>query len=390
MRKKILCVIAIMFFVLIGLTRVEAKESLFATKIYTDIYKLSEQDTKIDLPFINLFTNTVTYDEIVKHSGITWSNSTVDINEKLEGVHIIYSSDMVTIKGEVENALIYGNNIVVEGKISGDTILMAPTVQILDNAIVSKDVIIVANNLDLKGTVEGNVIASVSEKAIVSGEIKNDLRMIVMDLEIETDNIKGDIYIETDADMTSVKEKYPNAVIEKIVEEQQIDWMGIITKGIITVVIYSVVCFFITRKDNNIATIAYNKFKSNVVFGVITAFVIIILLLILPIILIVAAYYGLGIIAWPILTVQLAAMILIWQLSMLIVGTTIFEATKNKLGKVKIPAIVLIFTVLFVLGQITYISMQVNMAIYLIAIAIVATYIMKKLPKAENIKANKE
>lgn len=387
MRRKIFNILIIMFFVLISLTHVEAKEGLFTYGAYTDIYKLSEQKTKIDLPFFNMFMNAATYDEVVKHSGITIGDSTIDINEKLEGMQIIYSTDMVTIKGEVENALIYSNNIVVEGKISGDTILLAPTVQILDNAIVDKDVIVVANNLEVKGIISGNLIATVSEKAIISGEIKKDLRMMATNVELTSDKLQGDIYIETNADMTQVKEKYPNAVIELLVkEEQQIDWMKIITEGVILVIVYGTICYFLTRKENNIAQKAYKKFKANLIFGTISAFVLIMSVAILPIILIVIALWGLGIIAWPILTIQVASMILIWQLAILIVGTTIFEAVKSKVGKYKLPTIVLIFAILFALTKITYIAVQANLAIYLIAIAIVATYLTKKLPKEEKVK----
>jgi len=381
MRRKILSILTMIFVIFISITNVEAKENLFTSKLYEDIYKLSEQTDKIDLPFVNYFLNAGTYDEIVTHSGITIGSSTVDINQKIEGVHVIVSSDMVTIKGEVENAFIYANNIVVEGKISKDTILMAPTVNILETATVSKDIIIIANDLNIKGNVEGNVLATVSGKANISGAIQNDLRIIATDIVVDEDIIKGDIYIETDSDMANIKEKYPNAVIVPLTEEQQIDWLALFTKGLITVVVYSIICFVITRKDNNVAQIAYNKFKENAILGIVMAFVMIMLILILPIILILVASIGLGIIAWPILTIQLAVMLLIWQTSMLIVGMTIFEAIKSKVGKFGIPVIIMIFIILFALTQIPLIAMQANMALYLIAVSIVAAMTVKKLPK---------
>lgn len=389
MKKKFLSILAIMFVILIGFTNVQAKENLFSFKAYTDIYKLSEQTNKIELPFFNYFINGANYDENVKHSGITFGQSTVDVNEKLEGVHVIFSQDMVTIKGEVENALIYGNNIVVEGKISGDTILMAPTVQILETATVSKDVVIVANDLDIKGNVVGNVIATVSNKATISGNIEKSLRMIATEVNVNSENIKGDIYIETDSDVTSVKEKYPNAVIEKLTVEQKVDWSGLIKQGVITVVIYSVFCYLITRKENNIARAAYNKFKQNATTGIIMSFAMIMLLVIMPIILLALAFVGFGLVTLPILTIQIAVMVLIWQTAMLIVGTTIFEALKNKLGKFKIPVIALIFILLFTLTQIPVIAFQANLAIYIIAIAIFATLVTKKLPKKETTSENK-
>ena len=164
--------------------------------------------------------------------------------------------------------------------------------------------------------------------------------------------------------------------------------MGIITKGIITVVIYSVLCFFITRKENNIVTKAYNKFKNNTMFGLLMAVVLIMLLLILPLVLILLAIAGFGIIAWPILVAYLALMLFVISTAMLIVGTTTFEAIRTKVEKFKIPVIALIFAVLYTLTQITVIATYANMAMFLIALGIVVTMITKK-SEVENKKENK-
>lgn len=389
MRKKFLSILAIMLVVLVSLTNVHAADGMFHMGAYSDIYKLSEE-ANIDLPFINVFTNAATYDKTVTHSGISIGDTTIDVNEKLEGMQVLVSTDMVTIKGEVENSFIYANNVVIQGKLAGDTIIFAPTVQILKGAVVEKDVIIVANNLDIQGTVKGNVIATISEKATISGTINQDLRMIVQDLNVNGETIKGDIYLETNADTATLKEKYPEATIKGLTEEveQEIDWMGIITKGIITVVIYSVLCFFITRKENNIVTKAYNKFKNNTMFGLLMAVVLIMLLLILPLVLILLAIAGFGIIAWPILVAYLALMLFVISTAMLIVGTTTFEAIRTKVEKFKIPVIALIFAVLYTLTQITVIATYANMAIFLIALGIVVTMITKK-SEVENKKENK-
>lgn len=385
MKNKFFSVMAIMFTILISFTNIYAADGLFEMNAYSDIYKLSQQ-SEIELPFINLFVNAATYDKDVIHSGISIGGTTIDVDKKLEGVHLLFSTDMITINGEVENGVIYGSNVVVKGKITGDTVILASTVQILEDAIVEKDVIIVANSLDIKGTVNGNVIAAVSEMANISGKIGKDLRMVVGKLNLESDEINGEIYIETNSDTSQLKEKFPDATVNSIVEETetQIDWMGIITSGIITVIIYTVICLLITRKENNIAERAYNKFKNNTVFGLLISFVLVLLIIVLPLILILLAAVGLGLIAWPILIAYIALILLVATTASLIVGTTIFEAVKSKVGKCKIPVIVLIFTMLYALTKITMISMYANLAILLIALGIVITMITKKLPKEEN------
>ena len=384
MTKKFFSVLMMMFVILISLTNVHATDGMFYMGSYSDIYKLSEQ-SDIDLPFINVFANAATYDKDVTHSGISIGDTTIDVNEKLEGMQVLVSTDMVTIKGEVENSFIYANNVVIEGKLTGDSIIFAPTVQILEGATVEKDVIIVANNLDLQGIVEGNVIATVSEKANISGVINQDLRMIVEDLVVENETIKGDVYIETNADTTALKEKYPNAVVKSLVEETEleVDWMSIFTKGIITVVIYSVICFLLTRKENNIVEKACKKFKANITYGLLIAVITLMLVLVLPIILIIMALSGLGLIAWPILISYIALLLLVGTTAMLIVGLAIFDAVKEKVSKYKIPAIALIYIVLYALTQVPVIAGYANMAIMLVALAIVVTMFTKKLPKEE-------
>ena len=392
MRKKFLSIIAVMFVVLVSLTHVFAADGMFQLGAYEEIYKLSEQ-AQIDLPFLNVFTNAATYDENITHSGISFGQSTIDVDEKLEGMHILFTNDMITIKGEVENAVVYGSNVVIEGKITGDTIILAPTVQILEKAVIEKDVIIVANNLDIKGMVKGNVIATVSDKANITGKIEKDLRMVAENLTVDGANIKGEIYLETNADTTALKEKYPDATIKSLQEtsEPETDWFGIFTKGIITVVIYGVISFFVTRKDNNIASKAYNKFAKHTSYGLLMSVVLLMLLLVLPILLIVLAIVGLGIIAWPILIAYIALILLVGTTATLIVGMTIFEALKNKVRKYKILAIALIYIVLYALTQIPFIATYANMAILLIALAIVVTMITKKLPEEnkEEVKENK-
>lgn len=384
MKKKFLSILMVTFIIILAFTNVNAADGMFHMGMYSDIYKLSEQ-SNIDLPFINLFTDAAIYDKDVNHSGISIGETTIDVNEKLEGMHVLFSTDMITIKGEVENSFIYANNVVVEGKLTGDTIIFAPTVQIKENALVQKDVIIIANTLDIQGTVEGNIIATVSGKATISGVINQDLRLITQQLEVSNENIKGDVYIETNADTSSIKTKYPNAVIKSLIEEveETTDWMEIIKKGIITVLVYTLFTWLLTRKENNIVEKVCNKFKENTVYGLIAAVVMLMLIVILPIILILVALIGFGIIAWPVLIAYVALLILVATTDMFIVGLAIVDALKSKVGKFKIPAIALIFALLYALTQIPMVAGYANMAMMLIALGIVITMITKKLPKQE-------
>ena len=379
MTKKFFSVLMVMFAVFVSMTYVHATDGLFHMGTYEDIYKLSEQ-ADIDLPFFNMFINAATYDKDVKHSGISFGSTTIDINEKLEGMHAIISTDMVTIKGEVENSFIYANNLVIEGKLSGDSIIIAPNVQIKENAIIEKDIIIIADNLNINGTVNGNVIATVAGKTTVSGVLNKDLRIITSDIDLHDEQIKGNVYIETSVDKTTIKEKYPEATVKSLTAkvEKNIDWMKIITKGIVVVLVYTLATWLITRKPNNIVGKMCERFKEKTVFGLLSSIIALVLVLILPLLLILGAIAGLGIIAWPILIAYAALILFVATTSILIVGMATYDTLKSKVEKFKLPAIALIYTVLYALTQITAITMHVNIAMLIIALALVFTMFTKK------------
>ena len=100
MRKRVLKFLGIMLLLVCITSNVYAStnKSLFEFEAFENIYKLSEQTEDIKLPFFNMFLSSATYDKDVKHSGISFGQSTVEVGEKLEGLHIIFTQDMVTIK----------------------------------------------------------------------------------------------------------------------------------------------------------------------------------------------------------------------------------------------------------------------------------------------------
>ena len=126
MKKKILAIIVMTIVMITTLTTTYAKEGLFDYGLFDTAYRLSKEEN-IELPFFNFFEKGAVYDKEVKHSGISFGTATIDVDQKMDGMQLILSGDMVTVKGEIEHGIIYGTNIVVEGKITGDTILIANT-----------------------------------------------------------------------------------------------------------------------------------------------------------------------------------------------------------------------------------------------------------------------
>lgn len=380
MKNKILKVFMLVLTVVICTSSVFASEGLFQLGVFEDVYKLSE-NSEIELPFLNMFSETATYDKDVNHSGITFASSTIDIDKKLTGMHLIFSSDMLTISGEVEHIVAYANNVVIEGKVTKDSVIMGRSVKVLDTAEIDEDVVIIANELEIAGTVKGNVIATVSGNTKVTGNIDKDLRIITNTLEIGEGLVKGDFYLKTDMNVDEIKSMYKEGTFEILTKETKSTGekvLSIVTDGVITVVIYTFIAYLIVRKDNNIVKRATVKFKENTTYGILIGLVAFTLVLILPILLIVLAVFGLGIIAWPLLILYLGVVLFSISTATFTVGTAIYTAIEDKVKKYKVFVLAGIFIVLYAICNIPYIAYYATVAINLISLSIILTGITKR------------
>ena len=390
MKKKIVAILFVFVLMLTTFSNAYGVE-LLNLGIYETAYRLSN-DNDINLPFINVFDKSATYDKTVKHSGITFGETTIDVEDKLEGVHAILTDDMVTIKGEVEHGVILANNVVVEGKISDDTVIIAKKVQVMENAVVERDIVIVSTDLDVLGTVKGNLIAA-SLDAKVSGTIEQDLRIVTGTLNLENSTIKGKL--EAEVGFEDVKQEiismYPEAVVElNVKEDNSVNVVKIVLKGIKTVLVYTFIAAVITKKNKSVATKMSARFMENSTFGILSSAAVLTLAPLLLIVLTFAGVVGLGIIAWPVLIIFTAVILLALVTSQLIVGLFIYEVIKKKASKYRIPTLAIIYTVLFALTQIPVVYSYAIVAISLVALGIVLTYIFKRNETSEFIDASED
>lgn len=379
MKKKIIALIVMMLLILTNMSNVFAVEML-DLEIYETAYRLSKEND-INLPFLNFFEKGAVYDKNVKHSGATFAEDTLEINEKMEGVQLIFSEDMITISGEIEHGLIYGKNIVIEGKISDDTVIIGNKVQILETAIIEKDLVIVADELKLQGTAKGNIIGFIGN-IVISGTIEKDLRVSTSTIDLENSNILGTIEIDLPegVDFSKIKDKYQEANIQIIAEEKMTakDYLKIVIKGLKHVIVYTFIALLLMRNKNKITEKAAARFIENSTFGVLLSTGTLILSVFVVIGLITAGIFGLGVIAWPALIIFLAILLLTISLSELIVGTFLYEVIRKKASKYKILMVAGIFTVIFALTQVPTLDTYVIMALNIVALGVVMTYIFKK------------
>lgn len=386
MKVSLKIVITFLFvtFIILSCINVQAAGEIFDAQSYKEIYKLSEQKDGVLRPFIKFFNLSAVYDKDVNHSGVSLGSKTISVTEKLSGVQTFIASDTVTISGTVENALIIASNVVIEGQVTGDILIISNSTFITDRAKINGDLVVISERLELKGLVEGNVLGTIANETYVSGVIQDDFRIISEQIILQNEEIKGDIYIETNSDIEAIKEKYPEATITKIVSQARSEIKGpttikIVSKGIISVITYTAICWLITKKDNNIATKMTEKFKKYTMFSVIAGILMVMLIMILPIILIIMSITGLGIISWPIMIAYFSILFLSISISRLLIGTVIYELVKGKVKKLNVLVMASIFAGIYILSIIPYISGYVLTVLNMMSLGIVVTHLFRNI-----------
>ncbi len=394
MYKKIFFVLA--FILLIFSTTniyAENETGLMDSKTYTKIYKLSE-DAGIKLPFIRIFNDRAIFDNPVNHSGISIGTKAIDITDELEGIQGLISGDTITIKGSVEYPVIIGTNVVIEGNITKDLIVIAESIFITESAVINRDAILLARKIiESSGEVKGNFIATTPEMNM-KGIVEKDFRVQSEKIEInENVTINGNIYIETNSEI-NLSSKYPNAVVVKMksnvmTKAEKTNYMIREILEAITAITLFVIVNLIIRKmlPNMFDALAkkankYSRYTILIgVVGLVTIPLVIFLLLGMCI-------YEMAIIGGPLLIIYISLILITIILAKFIVGSVMFELLKDKLKdenkKTKeVLLLIAIYSAIYILSALPYISGFMILATILLSSGIVITGITRKLDKVK-------
>ena len=394
MRKLLLCLITTItcFYMTGGIFAASKSESNFMDiRSYNSVYKMSE-DSDVNLPFIKAFAKKAMYDKGIESSGISVAAEALDITSDIKGMQTIISGDTVNLTGKLEYANIIANNVIIDGEISKDVIIIAGSVFVTDKAKIGGDLICSAGTVEIKGIVTGNVILS-SASTKVSAKIGKDFRVTSKELSIAASSeLKGSIYIETDSAL-NILDKYPNAVVKKftvndkqVAEKQNLKDLAI--KGLIAVLSYAVLYYIIRRLNKNVMTKYSLKTKSYPTFTILMGFASMFLIPIEMILILIGCAFGLGAVLGPILILYIALFIAVLCLSLFITGVIIFESIApkiigDKVGTKKaiwIEAALLIgiFAALFILTKLPIVSGYANAFVVLVALGSTITNIFRK------------
>ncbi len=395
MKKKLL-LLSLMVLSLFSMFSFVNAEELMNVNIYSEamgnvgtdtIYKSSEHKSAT-IPFINSISGMkVILDTDIAHSGITMAQKEIEVLGNLKGLHMMYNTDSITIKGKIDYPIIVSQNVIIEGEITGDTVIWAPNIVIKDSAKIHGDILVSTQNLKIEGDVYGSVIAHASNECTITGKVGKSLRVSTKSLNVENGTVGGDIFVKTDADMSKLLEKYPNAVVEiDSMSENESEVKDIIITGVTTVVIFTAVGYIFLRKDDNMFTKALNKIKGKSVNVVLSGAAVLLPSILVAMLLVIASILGLWIIGVPLLIVYIAYIVACCMLSVMIVGAVIFEAIKynvikkyeeNALIK-KLGLLFAIYLVLYALTVIPFISTYAIMALCTVSTGIVTVSLFGK------------
>lgn len=386
MYKKIISVVLIIM-CMFSFSNVNAasQSNFIDLQAYDKVYTMSE-DSDVSLPFIKIFTDKATYDKDITKSGLSIASKGIELNKNIKGVQVIGSNDTVQVAGTLEYAVIFAANVEITGTIEKDVLIFAQSVFITENAKIGGDVVIVANEIDLKGNVAGNFIASATSMTM-EGNVEKDFRVSSETLEFGEATVGNNIYIETNSEL-DLSDRYENAVVNKIQasvlseDEKKEQTLNTVYKSAIAIALFTLTYVIIKKISPNLFTNISNKVKDNSSYAIIVGVLSLVTIPIVLMLLIMLSIFGLSAMTMPLLVAYISIVIVTIALAKFITGAVIYELVKDKLKvdtKLKeVATLIGIYAGLYILCNIPRIASIMIMATILVSAGIVVTAITKK------------
>ncbi len=361
-------------------------EGFFDSEYSNEVYKFSDKDKKINLPFIRFSNERMIVDEEINKLGFCFSAKSIEITSKLMGIQTFFSSDTIRVNGDMEyGVLLSDGDIIIDSNISKNLILISSgTVSITENANINDDVIIICNKLEMNGTVNGSIIGSIDD-AQINGNVLGDLRISTNNLSFGSDNIiKGNIYVTTYNEKLDISSKYPQSIVklQEVKKENQFS-KDKVFKMLLNCVIFALMYIVInklSRKDIFKAWV--NKVSKNVTTVLLSGTILLLAVIPMMFLLIILSIIGLWPITIPVLLIYIVYMIIAAILNIFVVGSLMYTYVKEKYIKTggvgtDILGAFCSFLVLEVLTMIPFVGAYISIIMYIISIGIIFTLFLK-------------
>lgn len=380
MKKIVLCLLIIMFS-FVSFSGIYAVEdtSILDIKSTNDVYKFSE-DKEIKLPFIRTSLNRMIMDKDLSKSGMSISTKNITATNNLKGIQTLISEDTIRVEGNMQYGVLIAPTVIIEGTIDKTVVVMAKNITVSEGAVIKEDLLAISTDLDILGSVEGNVLGS-AKSLNVSGNISEDLRFYVDEINLdEASTISGSIYLSSYNDI-DLGDRYPNAIINTLEKPQWYDLIYI-NEIIISSILFALIYLLVASKTNIFKNIL-NKVKSNKVSVPLYGALSIILVPVAFLLFILLLYIGTIEFAFAFAITYTAFMIVVGILSTFIVGSVMCEHIISKYGNIKgffykFVFTLCVFLALSLITKLPYVNELFGMLIFLSASGIVLTSLIKK------------
>lgn len=368
---------------------------IFDTVVTNSTYNFSE-GSDIVLPFFRFAYDRIVIDKEINKTGIIFSNKSIDVNNVLKGMQCIFSNDTLRINQNVENVIAYANTTVISSNVDKSVYLIGKTLTIDEGVTIGEDVIFIGDKLVINGNVNGNVLGHANEIEI-NGVISKDLRINTNSFKT-TDNtvISGEIYVETNNENLKIDDKFENAKLVVISNEEKSNVSDIIINACITCLVFALLYLLVNKISNKkLPEIMVEKFKKNTPYTVLMGALNLVLIPIVFLLLMILSITRLYIISVPLMTIYLAYIVVTTMLSTFIVGTMMYKYISEKYKKVFdkkgfdfIGAFVTYLS-LYILCRLPYIGAYVTIFVVMLSVGIVFTLMTKKTKNDKDIEVIK-
>lgn len=365
---------------------------IFDVKVSDKVYKESEQTTPAYLPYIKFVSDRMIIDKELEKSGISFANKAIEVNSYTKGMQIMFSSDSIRVNSNMNSGVLISNgDIVIDSEINNTMILISSgKITLTENAKIDDDLIIVGNELEVKGNVLGSILGTVT-KVNISGTITKDLRVETNDISFtNNENVKGNIYLKTYNENLNIKDKYPSATIDlQKVERKNNFTFGSIISMLFTSLILAVVYIVVNKIcKKNVFLEFTNRVKKNTTAVIISGILLLLASFPVIMILILLSVFGFSVIAMPVIIVYIAFLIVVYMLSIFILGSVVYSYIKEKYIKTGGTGTDLLgsfgtFLVLSVLTKIPFVGTYLAFFMYILSIGMVFSLVLKDKNKKE-------
>jgi len=367
--------------------KVDNNKEIIDIKSKEGMYKLSDDNEEIYLPFVRYVQDRIVFDKEISTMGASFSGKTIEVNSPLKNTQFLFAGDSVRINAEMERPIIFtGSDVVIDSEITDTIIIFASnSVTLTENAKINKDIICFATNFESKGIIKGSLIGAF-DKVDISGTIEKDLRANVNEISIASkDNIEGHILLKTYNEALSIKDSYPNAQIEILKNQaSKIDITSILLKAITTCLMFTLIFVLINKfSKNKFIDKVLVKTKNSLSVVLISGIILIFTIPMISVILFILMIVGLSVVALPIFIVYMAFIAFASLLSVFIVGTVLFSYIKEKYLKnnnigYDIIGVFCVYATLYALSNAPFIGFIVGLALVIFSSGILFTLIFKK------------